>query len=140
MLDRRDLARMRFDTRYATAEADESTTLGEDFNGYGTHCQSYQSAVIFEAIQLFGGISVKDGASKITITPDFNAIHDFRTELKLASGSLEVRYKYSPAKTDIIIDNKTTAKVELDIAPERIGRTVERRTIVLNKGKNKFSV
>ena len=140
VLDRRDLARMRFDTRYATAAADESTTLGEDFNGYGTHCQSYQSAVIFEAIQLFGGISVKDGASKITLTHDFNAIHDFRSEVKLASGSLEVRYKYSPAKTDIIIDNKTTAKVELDIAPERIGRTVERRTIVLNKGKNKFSV
>lgn len=139
-LDRRDLARARFDTRYALAAVDDKTTLGEDFNGYGTHCQGYQSAVIFEAIELFGGISVKDGASKITITPDFTAIKDFRTELQLASGTLEVRYKYSPTKTDIIIDNRTTAKVELDIAPERIGRTVERRTITLNKGKNKFSV
>ncbi|MCH5155596.1 MAG: hypothetical protein J1F69_03230 [Clostridiales bacterium] len=139
-LGRCDAARTRFDTRYSVAAADESTTLGEDFNGYGTHCQSYQSAVIFEAIELFGGISVKDGASKITITPDFTATHDFRAELKLASGALEVRYKYSPTKTDIIIDNRTTAKVELVIAPEHIGRTVDRRTIVLNKGKNKFSV
>lgn len=139
-LDRRDAARLRFDTRYSCAVTDGKTTLGEDFNGYGTQCQSYQSAVIFEAIELFGGVSVKDGASKIRITPDFTAIKDFRTELKLAVGTLEVRYKYSPTKADIIIDNRTTAKVELDIAPECIGRPVERRTIVLNKGKNKFSV
>lgn len=139
-LDRRDAARTRFNMRYSSAASDGKTTLGEDFNGYGTQCQSYQSAVIFEAIELFGGVSVKDGASKIRITPDFRAINDFRTELQLASGTLEVRYKYSPTKTDIIIDNKTTAKVELDITPEHIGRAVERRTIVLNKGKNKFSV
>lgn len=139
-LDRRDLARKRFDSRYALYAQSDATTLGEDFNGYGTGCQGYQSAVIFEAIEAFGGISVKDGASKIKITPDFTAVKDFRAELKLASGVLEVRYKYSPSKTDIIIENKTTAKVELDISPEHIGRPTERRTIVLNKGKNKFTV
>lgn len=140
VLGRRDAARTRFDTRYAIAAEDRSTTLGEDFNGYGTHCQSYQSAVIFEAIQLFGGVSVKDGATKIKISPDFTAIKDMRTELKLSSGTLDIRYKYSPTKADVIIDNRTTAKVELEISPERIGRPVERRTIVLGKGKNKFSV
>lgn len=140
MLDRRDLARQRFDTRYALAADCDDSTLGEDFGGYGSKCQGFQTAVIFEAIQLFGGIDIKDGATRIKITPDFTAVKDFRTELQLATGTLEVRYKYSPAKTDIIIENKTTAKVELDIAPERIGRSVERRTIVLNKGKNKFSV
>lgn len=139
-LDKRNAARTRFDMRYSSAALDGKSTLGEDFNGYGTQCQSYQSAVIFEAIELFGGVSVKDGASKIRITPDFTAIKDFRAELKLTSGTLEVRYKYSPTKTDIIIENKTTAKVELEITPEHIGRAVERRTIVLNKGKNKFSV
>ncbi|MDE6618196.1 MAG: hypothetical protein K2K13_04140 [Clostridiales bacterium] len=139
-LGRRDMARTRFNMRYSSAANDEQTTLGEDFNGYGTRCQGYQSAVIFEAIELFGGISVKDGASKIKITPDFTAVKDFRTELQLASGTLDVRYKYSPTKVDIIIDNKTTAKVELEITPEHIGRAADRRTIVLNKGKNKFSV
>ena len=140
ILGRRDCARIRFNMRYSGAADDGKTTLGEDYNGYGTECQSYQTAVIFEAIQLFGGISVKSGATKIKITPDFTAMKDFRTSLKLASGSLDVRYKYSPTKADIIIDNKTTAKVELEIAPERIGRQVDRRSIVLNKGKNKFSV
>ncbi|MCH5154082.1 MAG: hypothetical protein J1F71_02605 [Clostridiales bacterium] len=140
MLDRSDAARMRFDTRYSVAADDGSTTLGEDFNGYGTHCQSYQSAVIFEALELFAGISVKDGASKIKITPDFKAGGDFRAELKLMSGELDVRYKYTPTKADIIIDNRTSAKVELIIAREHIGRDVDRKTIILNKGKNKFSV
>ncbi len=139
-LGRRDLARKRFDMRYALAAASDDTTLGEDFNGFGTGCQSYQSAVIFEAIQLFGGIDIRDGASKIKIAPDFNAVRDFRTELRLASGELEVRYKYSPARIDIIIENRTDGKVELEIAPEHIGRSVERRTIVLNKGKNKFTI
>lgn len=139
-LERRDLARRRFFHREAVDVQEDNTTLGEDYAGYGTHCQSYRSAVIFEAIELFGGISVKDGATRIKISPDFNAIHDFRTELKLITGTLEVRYKYSPAKSEIIIENRTTAKVELDIAPERILRPVERRTIVVNKGKSKFSV
>ena len=139
-LDRRDLARKRFCLREAIDAESESTTLGEDYMGYGTHCQSYRTAVIFEAIELFGGIEVKDGASRIKITPDFNAVHDFRTEIKLATGTLEVRYKYSPVKSDIIIENRTTAKVELDIAPERILRPTERKTIVVNKGKSKFSV
>lgn len=139
-LGRRDLARKRFDSRYALAVDSESTTLGEDFNGFGTGCQSYQSAVIFEAIQIFGGIDVKNGASSITITPDFSAIKDFRARLALSSGELEVRYKYSPARIDITVDNRTNGKVELDISPERIGRSVERRTIVLGKGKNKFAI
>lgn len=139
-LGRRDLARMRFDARYSLAAASPMSTLGEDFCGYGTACQSYQSAVIFEAIQTFGGIDIKDGASKITITPDFNAIKDFRAELRLKSGVIDVRYKYSPMRVDIIIDNSTTAKVVLDVAPERFGRAVERRAIVLNKGKNKFGI
>lgn len=139
-LGRRDLARKRFDARYALFATNSATTLGEDFNGFGTRCQSYQSAVIFEAINIFGGIDVRDGARHITITPDFSAIGDFRTELKLASGEIDVRYKYSPLKTDIFIDNGTNAKVELIITPEGFGRAVERRVIVLNKGKNKFSI
>ncbi len=139
-LGRRDLARKRFESRYALASASESSALGEDFYGFGTGCQSYQSAVIFEAIQLFGGIDIKDGAGKITIAPDFSALKDMRIELTLASGTLEVRYKYSPVKAEIIIENRTTAKVELDISPERIGRPVERRTIVVNKGKSKFAI
>ena len=140
MLGRRDLARQRFDSRYALAATSPSTTLGEDFNGYGTGCQSYQSAVIFEAIQIFGGIEIKNGAKNIRITPDFTAIKDFRAKLKLVSGELDVRYKYSATRIDIVIENRTDAKIELDIAPERIGRSTERRTIVLNKGKNKFAI
>lgn len=140
VLDRRDLARQRFDSRYALAAKSAGTALGEDFNGYGTGCQSYQSAVIFEAIQIFGGIDIKNGAKNIKITPDFNAVKDFRTKLKLVSGELEVRYKHSPSRIDILVDNRTDAKIELDIAPERIGRSTERRTIVLNKGKNKFAI
>lgn len=139
-LGRRDLALNRFCARYSTAAATEQTTLGEDFNGFGTKCQSYQSAVIFELIQVLGGIDIKEGATRVTITPDFTAVKDFRTELKLACGQLGVRYKYSSAKIDIIIDNGLDSKVTLDICPEKIGRQVERRTIVLNKGKNKFSI
>lgn len=140
MLNRGDLARKRFDSRYALAVADEKTTLGEDFNGYGTGCQCYQAAVITELVSVFGGISVRDGATKIKITPDFGAIKDFRAGIKLKTGELEVRYKYSPVKTDIIIDNRTSARVELVISPEKIGRAVDSRTIVINKGKNKFSI
>lgn len=139
-LDRRDLAHKRFFSREALDAESENSTLGEDYAGYGTGCQSYRTGIIFEAIELFGGIEVKDGASKITITPDFNAVSDFRTELVLATGTLEVRYKYSPVKTEIIIENRTNAKVELDIAPEHVGRAVERRTIVINKGKSKFTI
>ncbi|MCH5165359.1 MAG: hypothetical protein J1G01_03055 [Clostridiales bacterium] len=139
-LGRRDLARKRFDSRYALAAADESSTLGEDFNGFGTGCQSYQSAVIFEAIQLFGGIRISSGASKVKITPDFRAIQDFRAKLRLVSGELDVRYKYSPTRIDIVIENHLKGKVELEIMPERVGRNVEGRTIALNVGKNKFTI
>lgn len=139
-LGRRDLALARFQSRYALAAESSDSTLGEDFNGYGTKSQSYQSAVIFELIQMFGGIDVKDGARKITVTPDFTALKDFRVRLALATGELEVRYKHSASRIDIVIDNRTTGKVELDIEPERIGRTAERRTIILNKGKNKFTI
>lgn len=140
MLGRRDLALNRFVSRYGYAAKSDDTTLGEDFNGYGTKCQSYQSAVIFELIQIFGGISVKDGAGKIDITPDFTALKDYKCSLKLASGNLEVKYKYSPSRVDIVIENGTTAKVTLDISPERIDRSIDRRTIVINKGKNKFTI
>ncbi|MBD5131130.1 MAG: hypothetical protein HDT28_00830 [Clostridiales bacterium] len=140
ILGRRDLGRRRFDTKYALLAESESSVLGEDFNGFGSACQSYQSAVIFEAIQLFGGIDITEGAKNIVITPDFRAIENMRVSLKLASGTLDVRYKYSPTRIDIIIDNATSAKLELVIEPEMIGRSVERRTIVINKGKNKFSI
>ncbi|MDE6401521.1 MAG: hypothetical protein K2L54_02810, partial [Clostridiales bacterium] len=140
VLGRRDLARKRFDSRYALAADSDSTALGEDFNGFGTGCQSYQSAVIFEAIQIFGGIDVKDGASKITVTPDFSAVKDLQVALELASGEFEVRYKYSPSRIDIVIENRTTAKAELVVCPELVGRNVERRVITLNKGKNKFTI
>lgn len=139
-IDRRDLALRRFESRYALAADSASSTLGEDFNGYGTGCQSYQTAVVFEIIQSFGGIDIKNGARSITVTPDFTALKDFRTKLKLASGELDVRYKHSASRIDIVIDNRTSGKVELVIEPERIGRTTERRTIILNKGKNKFTI
>ncbi|MCH5350858.1 MAG: hypothetical protein J1F39_02685 [Clostridiales bacterium] len=139
-LDRRDLALDRFYSRYALAAESECSTLGEDFNGFGTKCQSYQSAVIFELIQVLGGIDIQLGASRVTITPDFTALKNFRTKIKLAGGVLEVRYKYSAGKIDIIIENGLDGKVTLDIKPEKVGRQVERRTIVLNKGKNKFSI
>lgn len=139
-LDRRDLARKRFDSRYALAAESTDTTLGEDYNGYGSHCQSYQTAVIFEAVELFCGIAVRDGANRITITPDFNAVKDMRIKLKLATGELEVRYKYSPSKSEIIIENGTSAKVELDIAPDRICHAADRRVIPIGKGRNRFTV
>lgn len=139
-LDRRDLARKRFESRYATMASSENTTLGEDWSGFGTGCQSYQSAVVFEIIQLFGGVEVTNGATSVTLTPDFRAMKDFKLKLKLASGELELRYKYSPTRVEFFIDNRTTAKVVMDISPERIGRSVERRTIILNKGKNKFAI
>ncbi len=139
-LDRRDLALNRFVSRYALAADSSYSTLGEDFNGYGTKCQSYQTAVIPELIQVFGGVNVLDGASKISITPDFTALKDFKCSLKLASGTLDIRYKYSPTRIDILIDNATTAKVTLDISPDHVGRAVERRGIVLNRGKNKFTI
>lgn len=140
VLGRRDLARKRFDTRYETEASDDSSTMGEDFNGFGTGCQGYQSAVIFEILQIFGGIEVKKGASDITVTPDFRAIGDFETSLKLLTGDLSVRYKYSSARVDIIIDNRTTAKLELVIEPENFDYPVDRRRIVLNRGKNKFTI
>lgn len=139
-LGRRDLAYMRFVSRYSLAAKSEAGTLGEDFCGFGTKCQSYQTAVIPEIVQMFGGIDVKNGASEITITPDFTAMKDFRCSLKLVTGDLDVRYKYGATKSDIIIDNRTTGKVTLDIEPEHIGRKVDRRSVVLGKGKNKFSI
>ncbi len=139
-LGRRDLALNRFESRYALMAESEGSVLGEDFNGYGTKCQSYQASVIFELINVFGGIDVREGASKITITPDFTALKDFRCELKLASGELDVRYKYSATRIDITIDNRTSGKVTLDIIPEYVGKRAERRTITLNKGKNKFTI
>ena len=139
-LGRRDLAYKRFEARYALLAESESTTRGEDFNGYGTHCHSYQSSVISELICVFGGIDIKDGAKLITITPDFTALKDFKCSLKLATGGLEVRYKYSATKIDIIIENRTSAKVTLDITPEHVGRKTEQKQILLNKGKNKFTI
>ncbi len=140
MLGRRDLALKRFESRYSLYADSPESTLGEDFNGYGTKCQSYQSSVISELICVFCGIDVRDGASKITITPDFTALKDIKCALKTASGELEIRYKNAPNKTDIIIENHTNAKVVLDIIPENVGRVTERRTITLNKGKNKFTI
>ncbi len=139
-LGRRDLALNRFESRYALAADSEHSVLGEDYNGYGSQCQSYQASVIPMLISVLGGIDVRDGATKITITPDFTALKDFKCKLKLASGELEVRYKYSPAKIDIAIDNRTNGKVTLDITPEHVGRMTERRMITLNKGKNKFTI
>ncbi|MCH5160716.1 MAG: hypothetical protein J1G04_01680 [Clostridiales bacterium] len=140
VLGRRDLALRRFTSRYALASAEDSTVLGEDFGGYGAKCQVDQSAVISELVLMLGGITVKNGASEILITPDFTAFKDFKCSFTLESGELDLRYKYSPTRIDIIIDNETSAKITLDITPERIGRAVERRTILLNKGKNKFSL
>lgn len=139
-LGRGDLARRRFDSRNALDVKSEYTTLGEDYAGFGVGCQGYRSAIVFEQIQLFGGVEIKDGASRIKIAPDFRALKDMRLTLELCSGSLEVRYKYSPARSDIFIDNRTNAKVELEISPERVGHAAEHRTIVLNKGKNKFAI
>lgn len=140
MLGRADLARKRFDSCNALAVFDGASTLGEDYNGYGSGCQAYRSSVITEAIELFGGIDITDGASKISIAPDFGAVKDFRTSLKLVTGELDVRYKYSENKIDIIIDNRTAAKLELKICPEKIGRSVEKRVIAVNKGKTKFTI
>lgn len=140
VLGRSDLARKRCDMRHALAVDDGKTTLGEDFNGYGSSCHVYRSALVFEAVELFGGVRVSEGASKISITPDFRAVKDMRLSLKLATGELEVRYKYSDARVDIIIDNRTTANVELAILPGKVERTKESRTISLNRGKNKFSI
>lgn len=140
-LNRRDLAFGRFKQRYLLLSEDENTTLGEDFSGYGTKCQGWHSAVIFELIELFGGIAVKNGATVVDITPDFTALKDFRASISLASGELEVRYKYQPTRIDISIDNRTTAAVTLIIEPELIGKSgTERRTITVSKGKNKFVI
>ncbi len=138
-LDKRDAALSRFTSRYAVAAEDGCSTLGEDFGGYGTKCQSYQAQVITEIISLFGGIDVKNGAREISIAPDFGIFEDFRCSITLATGELEVRYK-SGSKIEIIIDNRTSGKVTLDVAPERMLRPTERRTILLNKGKNKFAI
>ncbi len=139
-LGRRDLALRRFESRYALAAESDGKALGEDFAGYGTKCQSYQAAVVSELVQIFAGIEVKDGARRIKIAPDFTALKDFRLSLKLATGELDVRAKFSPTRVDVTVDNRTSGAVELDILPECVGRGVERRTISLNKGKNKFSV
>lgn len=139
-LGRRDLALKRFEARYVALAESEDTTLGEDFNNYGTHCHCSQSAVISELICVFGGVDVEDGATRIKITPDFTALKDMRCSLKLASGELDVRYKYSQSKIDIVIENRTNAKVVLNIVPEYIGRPTEHREITLNSGKNKFSL
>ncbi|MCH5162714.1 MAG: hypothetical protein J1G38_04410 [Clostridiales bacterium] len=139
-LGRKDLALKRFESRYALLADSESSTLGEDFNGYGSSCQSYQSAVISELVTVFGGIDIKKGATHITITPDFTALKDLRCSLKLATGELDVRYKYSSTRIDIVVENHTTAKVALEIIPELIGRGNERKKITINKGKNKFTI
>ncbi len=140
VLGRSDLARKRFDARHALAVTDGSSTLGEDFNGYGTGCNAYRSAVIFEAIELFGGIKVQNGGTEIAITPDFRAIKDMRVLLKLATGEIDVRYKYSDSRIDIIIDNRTSAKVELVLVPGNVDRTAERVVTAINRGKKKFSI
>lgn len=139
-LGRSDLARKRFDMRSYLAVKDEGTSLGEDYMGFGTDCQSCRASAIFEIVQFFGGIDVKDGARRITITPDFGGLRDFRARLVLATGEIDVRYRYSEARVEIFIENRTTATVELCISPERLGRAVESKTIVVNKGKNKFAV
>ena len=136
----RKLAYMRFVSRYSLAARSEDSTLGEDFSGFGTKCQSYQAAVIPELVQMFGGIDVRKGATEIDITPDFTALGDFRCVLKLATGELDVRYKLGAARADIIIDNRTSGKVTLVIDPEHIGRKTDRKTVVLGKGKNKFAI
>lgn len=139
-LGRADLARKRFDSRNALDAYSTSSTLGEDLNGYGSGCQLYRTAVIIEAIQSFGGINVEDGATKITVTPDFRAVKDMKASLKFVTGELDVRYKYTESRIDIVIDNRTTAKVELAVCPEKIGHNVEKRTVSVNKGKNKFTI
>lgn len=139
-LGRSDLAYNRFVSRYALAAESGTDTLGEDFNGFGSKCQGYAAAVIGEIVKLFCGVSVKNGGSEITVTPDFHAIRDLRLSLKLASGELDVRYKYGDSRVDIIIDNRTTGSVTLSVEPERMGRNVEKRSIKLGKGKNKFAV
>ncbi len=139
-LGRHDLALKRFETRYALLAESDDTTLGEDFNGYGTKCQSYQASVLFELIQLFGGIDVRDGGKKIIVTPDFTVLKDLRCSLQTTTGALEIRYKYSPSRLDILVENHTEAKVMLEVVPERIGRDTAKRTILLNKGKNKFTI
>lgn len=136
----RRLAYMRFVSRYSLAARSEDSTLGEDFCGFGTKCQSYQTAVIPELVQMFGGIDVRKGATEIDITPDLTTLADFRCVLKLATGELDVRYKYGAARADIIIDNRTSGKVTLVIDPENIGRKTDRKTVVLGKGKNKFAI
>lgn len=139
-LGRSDLALKRFTSRYAAIARSEDTTLGEDFNGFGTKCQSYQTAVVSELIQVFGGIDVRKGASLITVSPDFAAFREFKCSVKLATGELDVKFKNNGSRIDLVIENGTTAKLTLDVRPELVGRPVERRTIVLNKGKNKFSI
>ena len=139
-LGRSDLALKRFTSRYAAIARSEDTTLGEDFNGFGTKCQSYQTAVVSELIQVFGGIDVRKGASLITVSPDFTAFREFKCSIKLATGELDVKFKNNGSRIDLVIENGTTAKLTLDVRPELVGRPVERRTIVLNKGKNKFSI
>ena len=140
MLGRSDLAYNRFVSRYALAAESDVDTLGEDFNGYGSKCQGYAAAVINEIVKLFCGVSVKNGGTEITVTPDFHALHDLKLSLKLASGELDVRYKHGDARVDIIIENRTTATVTLVVEPDRIGRNVEKRSIKLGKGKNKFAI
>ena len=96
--------------------------------------------MINEIVKLFCGVSVKNGGTEITVTPDFHALHDLKLSLKLASGELDVRYKHGDARVDIIIENRTTATVTLVVEPDRIGRNVEKRSIKLGKGKNKFAI
>lgn len=139
-LGRSDLALKRFTSRYAVLARSDDSTLAEDFNGFGTKCQSYQTAVISELIQIFGGIDVRKGASQITVSPDFAAFGEFKCSLKLATGELDVKFKNNRSRIDLVIENGTTARLTLDVRPELAGRSVERRTIVLNKGKNKFSI
>ena len=139
-LGRSDLAFERFVSRNTLDARSDRDTLGEDYSGYGSKCQSYRSAVISELVSVFGGIDVKNGAGKITITPDFRALEEFRCALTLSSGDIEVRYRQNESKTEITVENRTSADVTLEIIPECMKRATERRTINVNKGKNKFSI
>lgn len=139
-LGRRDLALKRFIMRNALDAKSEDGTLGEDYAGYGTKCQGFRTSIVFEILQDFGGLNVGYGGKRIRIAPDFVGLGDFRYKVALATGEIEVRAKYTPTRVDILVDNRTSSTVELEIVPECVGRNVERKTIVLNKGKNKFSV
>lgn len=142
-MGRGDLAFKRMGERYFDMVSTSNSTLREDFSMKGALCHLSGVSPMYIMYRYFAGVEIMAASGKITVTPDLRRLKKIEFGCEFKSGRISGKMTADANRTDIMIDNNTTADVTLVLNADFICRdlnTESSRVLKLNKGRNKFTL